>query len=61
MELIPCRDCQTMISTEAKGCPRCGRNLMAERMLGKYLWLVLVPAVAVLGVLCVWLLSRAAL
>jgi uncharacterized paraquat-inducible protein A len=59
MDLIPCRDCGTMISPEAKGCPRCARNLTAERALGKFLRLAAVCA-ALLGALLVWLLTRAA-
>ncbi len=60
MSLVPCRDCQTLIPADAKGCPRCARNLVAERALIKYLWLVFVPALVLLGGLLVWLLARAA-
>jgi hypothetical protein len=36
MKLIPCRDCEQMVSPDARGCPTCARNMEAERMLWKY-------------------------
>ncbi len=27
-----------MVPTDARGCPRCARNLEAERMLARYFW-----------------------
>jgi uncharacterized paraquat-inducible protein A len=38
MRLKPCRDCGEMVPAGARGCPRCARNLEAERMLAKYFW-----------------------
>jgi predicted nucleic acid-binding Zn ribbon protein len=54
VSLTPCRDCKTPLPPEARGCPRCARNLSAERALGRLLRLVLVAAgVGLLAV--VWL------
>jgi len=38
MMLKPCRDCGELVPTDARGCPRCARNLEAERMLARYFW-----------------------
>jgi RNA polymerase subunit RPABC4/transcription elongation factor Spt4 len=38
MRLKPCRDCGELVPSDARGCPRCARNLEAERMLAKYFW-----------------------
>lgn len=38
MKLKPCRDCGTPVSSDARGCPKCARNLEAERMLARYFW-----------------------
>ena len=49
MKLKPCRDCGTPVPTDARGCPRCARNLEAERMLARLFWAgltLLVVAVA---------------
>ena len=59
MKLMPCRDCGTMISTEAKGCPVCARNLLAERALGKFLLLAGLLLLAFVGVL-IWRVTRGA-
>ncbi len=48
MKLAACRDCSAAVPAAARGCPRCGRNLAAERMLTKYLRLIAVPALIVL-------------
>ena len=47
MTLKPCRDCGAMLPPDARGCPRCARNIEAERMLAKVFWCALVPALAV--------------
>jgi hypothetical protein len=36
MNLIPCRDCGTMIDPSSRGCATCARNLDAERMIDKF-------------------------
>jgi RNA polymerase subunit RPABC4/transcription elongation factor Spt4 len=38
MKLKPCRDCGTPVPSDARGCPKCARNLEAERMLARYFW-----------------------
>ena len=52
MDLIPCRDCGNMIDPRSRGCPKCARNLDAERMIDKFvlgaLVLVIVAAVILL-------------
>jgi predicted nucleic acid-binding Zn ribbon protein len=60
MNLIPCRDCQTPVPADARGCPRCARNLSAERALGRLLALVVTAAALILVGLLVWLLVRTA-
>lgn len=44
MNQVACRDCGEMISRTANGCWRCGRNLIAERLLAKYLWMLILTA-----------------
>ncbi|HYJ86314.1 MAG TPA: hypothetical protein VEW46_09680 [Pyrinomonadaceae bacterium] len=36
MNLIPCRDCGSMIDPNSRGCPTCAMNLDAERMIDKF-------------------------
>lgn len=59
MSLTPCRDCKTPLPPEARGCPRCARNLSAERALGRLLRIALVVAAVALAS-AVWLYARAA-
>ncbi|HYE13024.1 MAG TPA: hypothetical protein VD968_01130 [Pyrinomonadaceae bacterium] len=56
MKLKPCRDCGEMVPSDARGCPTCARNLEAERMLAKYFWGLLVPAVALLAGAVIYLM-----
>lgn len=49
MSLKPCRDCGEMVSSTARGCPVCARNLEAERTLARYFWLIVVLAILILG------------
>lgn len=59
MELVKCRDCGQMIRPTARGCWMCGRNLVAEARLAKYLWMLFVPALLLfLGLLLFLLLYR---
>ncbi|MGH9901641.1 MAG: hypothetical protein ACRD68_07495 [Pyrinomonadaceae bacterium] len=44
MKLISCRDCGTMVPSDARGCPKCARNMEAERMIGRFVLGVLVSA-----------------
>jgi hypothetical protein len=53
MNLIPCRDCRTLIDPSSRGCPTCAMNLDAERMidrfvLGGFILAVIVGTVIVL-------------
>ena len=56
MKLKPCRDCGQIVPSDARGCPTCARNLEAERMLAKYFWGVLVPALFILACAGVYLM-----
>jgi RNA polymerase subunit RPABC4/transcription elongation factor Spt4 len=56
MNGVACRDCGEMISRTAKGCWKCGRNLIAERLLAKYLLVVIVPALLLFVSVLVFLL-----
>ena len=40
---MKCRDCGTQLALNARGCPRCARNVEAERMIDRFIWLRLVP------------------
>ena len=60
MSQMPCRDCRTMIPRDAKGCPTCARNLVAERALGKVVLLVAALALVFICTLMLWLFKRTA-
>jgi predicted nucleic acid-binding Zn ribbon protein len=49
VKLKPCRDCGALVPSDARGCPRCARNLEAERMLARYFWGVFVPALVLIA------------
>lgn len=51
MNLTPCRDCGNMIDPSSRGCSTCALNLDAERMIDRFVWRRLVPAVIILAVL----------
>lgn len=51
----PCRDCGYELAANARGCPRCARNVEAEQMIDNFIWRRLVP------LLIVFLLAGAAL
>lgn len=57
MKLVPCRDCGELVPADARGCPKCARNMEAERMLERFFWRVLVPFSVILAGLVVgfWL------
>ena len=44
-----CRDCGNMLAQSARGCPRCARNIEAEDMIERFIWLRFVPSVIVLA------------
>jgi len=39
----PCRDCGYELAANARGCPRCARNVEAEEMIERFIWRRLVP------------------
>jgi predicted nucleic acid-binding Zn ribbon protein len=46
LRLAPCRDCGLEIDLDSRGCPRCARNLDAERAVAKLVRLAFVFTVA---------------
>ena len=48
-ESIRCRDCGNSLLPDARGCPKCALNLEAERMLDRFVWRRLLPALAILA------------
>jgi hypothetical protein len=38
-----CRDCGNQLEVNARGCPRCARNVQAEQMIDRFIWQRLVP------------------
>jgi NADH pyrophosphatase NudC (nudix superfamily) len=44
-----CRDCGNVVEQKARGCRRCARNIEAENMIERFIWLRLVPCVIVLA------------
>ena len=59
MSLMACRDCGMMIPAAARGCPKCARNLEAERAVEKILRVIIVLIILILaGVLSVLLAYR---
>ena len=38
-----CRDCGNQLEANARGCPRCARNVEAEQRIERFLWQRLVP------------------
>jgi predicted nucleic acid-binding Zn ribbon protein len=58
MKLESCRDCGELTPADARGCRKCARNMVAERMLAKYFWLGVAPVLLLLLCLVVLLLTR---
>jgi hypothetical protein len=56
MRLEPCRDCGALLPSDARGCPKCARNLEAERMLARCFWGLLVPALVVAAAAAIYLI-----
>ena len=50
MNLIPCRDCGYLLDPTSRGCPKCAMNLEAERMIDRFVWRKLVPALVLLAI-----------
>jgi RNA polymerase subunit RPABC4/transcription elongation factor Spt4 len=50
MDLVPCRDCQTMLPPSATGCPMCARNITAERMVTKFVLIAVALVIILAGV-----------
>lgn len=42
-----CRDCGYQLDVNARGCPRCARNVEAEQMIERFIWQRLVPLLIV--------------
>ena len=40
---MKCRDCGNQLEVNARGCPRCARNVEAERMIDRFIWQRFVP------------------
>jgi predicted amidophosphoribosyltransferase len=38
-----CRDCGNVLAQNARGCPRCARNLEAENMIDRFIWRRFLP------------------
>lgn len=57
MNPVPCRDCGAMLDPSATGCNVCARNLVAERMIGKFLWIVFITLI-IIAALALWLFFR---
>lgn len=56
-----CRDCGNQLELDARGCPRCARNVEAERIIDRFIWLRLVPLLilaVLVGAAAVYLLRR---
>jgi hypothetical protein len=50
MNPIPCRDCGYLLDPKSRGCPKCAMNLEAERMIDRFVWRKLVPALILLAI-----------
>jgi len=50
MSLIRCRDCGYLLDPKSRGCPQCAMNLEAERMIDRFVWRKLVPALILLAI-----------
>lgn len=44
MDQLVCRDCGLELPADARGCSRCALNFEAEKMIGRLVWLRIVPA-----------------
>ena len=56
-----CRDCGYQLEVNARGCPRCARNVEAEQMIDRFIWRRLVPlliGLLLVGVGAIFLLRK---
>ena len=58
MSLAPCRDCGMLIDLDSRGCPRCARNLDAERAVAKVVRLAVLLFVAIVIFVAAYLTLR---
>jgi uncharacterized protein (UPF0212 family) len=59
LNIAPCRDCGLEIDLDSRGCPKCARNLDAERAVAKFVRLaVVLVATAVILAAAYFLLRR---
>jgi len=49
MSTRTCRDCGNVLDENARGCPRCARNIEAENMIERFIWRRFVPSVIVMA------------
>ena len=58
---MKCRDCGNQLEVQARGCPRCARNVEAEQMIDRFIWQRLVPLLFVallVGAATIFLVRR---
>ena len=56
-----CRDCGYQLDVNARGCPRCARNVEAEALIERFIWQRLVPlfiVVLLLGAATIFIMRR---
>jgi hypothetical protein len=53
MSTKTCRDCGNLLKQNARGCPRCARNLEAEKMIERFIWFRVVPGVILVALLLI--------
>jgi len=46
--MVACRDCGYGLAANARGCPRCARNMEAEEMIDRFIRRRLVPLLIVI-------------
>jgi uncharacterized protein (UPF0212 family) len=58
VNLVPCRDCGEPVDLDSRGCPRCARNLDAERVVAKVVRLAGASLAAVVVLAAAYLALR---
>jgi len=51
MDSISCRDCGYQLAPDSRGCPECALNLEAERMIDRFVWRRVLPALALIAII----------
>ena len=51
MSTVPCRDCGFLLHADARGCPKCARNVEAETMIDKAIRFRLAPCLILVVIL----------